>query len=143
MNLPAPVAKSLYPLFQQVALRSESVPYNTMITNVAGIQRPVYLAGAQLVRILATGPVIDRSGLFHTAFSYDGVVSIGFTACREMLLDPDFYAECIEAAYADLKRAALGEQPAPKKKKASKKTARKTGRKVTKKSNGKHAGLAP
>ena len=149
MNLPAPFAKSLFPLFQQVALRAESVPYNTMITNVAGIQRPVYLAGAEMVRILATGPVIDRSGLFHTAFSYNGTVSIGFTACREMLLDPEFYTECIEASYADLKRAALGDKPAAtkkkagKRKKAAKKVSRDTRRKVASKTNGKTTGLNP
>ena len=74
-------------------------------------------SGAKLVKILATGPVIDQSGVFHSVFSFDGVVSIGFTACRAMLPDPQFYAECVEASFDDLKKATLGK---PKKKKASK-----------------------
>ncbi len=108
LHLPAPIAKSLFPLISQLALRAEALPFNTIVTNVAGVQRPVYLAGAQLIRILASGPIIDRSGIFHTVFSYDGRVSIGFTACREMLPDPEFYASCIDAAFDELKTAALG-----------------------------------
>ena len=136
MNLPAPVAKNLYPLLAGIALRTESLPYNTMVTNVLVPKAPLYLGGARLMRVLATGPVIDQSGVFHAGFSFDGVVSIGFTACRGMLPDPRFYAECIEASFEDLKRAVLGTTAKKKtKKKAaknapSKKTrARKTARK--------------
>ena len=108
MNLPAPVAKHMYPLLAGIALKTGSLPYNTMITNVVVKRAPLYLAGARLVKVLATGPVIDQSGVFHAAFSFDGVVSISFTGCRGMLPDPRFYAECIEASYDDLKRATLG-----------------------------------
>ena len=94
-----------------------------MITNVVVQQAPLYLAGAKLVKVLATGPVIDQSGLFHTVFSFDGVVSIGFTACREMLPDPQFYAECIDASFADLRKATLG-TPKKKKKKKNKKASK-------------------
>lgn len=133
MHLPAPIAKNLYPLITALALRSGSVPYNTMITNVAGIQKPLYLAGAQLVAILATGPVIDQAGIFHTVFSYNGRVSIGFTACREMLPDPEFYAECIEASFADLRLATLGKPDSPpaEKKAATKVVSAETARKKT------------
>lgn len=127
MNLPAPVARNLYPLLAGIALRTESLPYNTMVTNVVVRYAPLYLAGARLVRVLATGPAIDQSGVFHAAFSFDGVVSIGFTACRGMLPDPAFYAECIEASFKDLRKAALGDRAAaqPAKKKTAKKRAKK------------------
>ncbi len=142
MNLPAPVAKNLYPLLAGIALRTESLPYNTMVTNVVVRQAPLYLAGARLVRVLATGPVIDQSGVFHAGFSFDGVVSIAFTACRGMLPDPRFYAECIEASFEDLKRAVLGagvgkkrgKKTVTKKRRAKKAAAKKTrAKKVTKK----------
>ncbi len=120
MNLPAPIAKNLYPLLSALALRSESIPYNTMITNVIVKHAPLYLSGARLIRVLATGPIIDQSGIFHAVFSFDGVLSIGFTACREMLPDPEFYTECIRGSFDDLKKAAAG-----KKRKAKKKTSRK------------------
>ena len=121
MNLPAPVAKNLYPLLSTLALRSESIPYNTMITNVIVKHSPLYLAGARLIRVLATGPIIDQSGIFHTVFSFDGVLSIGFTACREMLPDPQFYTECIQASFDDLKKAAAEKKKVTGKKAAKKK----------------------
>ncbi len=129
MNLPAPIARSLFPLLAELAVRTETLPYNTMISNVAGIQKPLYLAGAEMLRVMGMGPVIDQAGLFHVAFSYNGRMSIAFTACREMLPDPDFYAECLAAAYQDIRDAALGApstQPArkqPKGKKPAKKKA--------------------
>jgi WS/DGAT/MGAT family acyltransferase len=122
MNLPAPIARNLYPLLAGIALRTETLPYNTMVTNVAVRHAPLYLAGARLIRVLATGPVIDQSGVFHACFSFDGEVSIGFTACREMLPDPAFYAECIEASFEDLRQAAIGSRV---KKKRTKKAASK------------------
>ena len=125
MNLPAPLAKNLYPLLSALALRTGSLPYNTMITNVAVKHAPLYLAGARLVKVLATGPIVDQSGIFHTMFSFDGVVSIGFTGCRAMLPDPQFYAECIETSFEDLRAATLGKPKKKKKKKSSKKSTKK------------------
>ncbi len=107
MNLPAPLARSLFPLLGEVAVQTRALTFNTMITNVAGIQKPLYLAGAKMTHVMGVGPVIDQSGLFHAVFSYNGVVSVGFTACRAMVPDAPFYATCIEASYNDLKAAAL------------------------------------
>ncbi len=125
MNLPAIVAKNLYPLLQILALRSQMMPFNTIITNVALSDAPLYFCGARLVKVLATGPIIDQAGIFHTIFSFDGEVSIAFTACREMLPDPVFYAECIEASYKDLKHATIS-APRTTKKKKKKKARKKT-----------------
>jgi len=130
MNLPAPVARNLYPLLSALALRAEAVPFNTMITNVIVRHAPLYLAGARLIRVLATGPVIDRSGIFHTVFSFDGVLSIGYTACREMLPDPQFYADCLQASFDDLRAATIGRpKSGARKKSAAKRTGGKTARK--------------
>ncbi len=142
MNLAAPVAKNLYPLITALALRSGKVPYNTMVTNVAVRMAPLYMAGARLIRVMATGPVIDQSGIFHAVFSFDGKISIAFTACRDMLPDPAFYAECIQSAFEDLRTATLGKRAnvvsarkigSGKKKPSSKKPAR---RKATRKKAG-------
>mgnify|MGYP006291440693 FL=1 len=161
MNLPSPVARGLFPLLMELTVRSGTVPFNTMVTNVAGIRKPVYLAGAEMVAMLGMGPVVHQAGLFHAVFSYNGVISIMFTACRQMLPDPEFYAECIDAAWRELRDAALsgrgrrktpgrktgGKKASAKKaagrKKAAKKTAGKktTGKKTpAKKTTGKKAG---
>lgn len=128
LNLPAPVAKSLYPLLFAVARQTRTRFFNTFVSNVAVRQAPLYMAGARLIRVLATAPVIDQAGLFHTVFSFDGRVSIGFTACREMVPDPQVYAECIQAAFDELEAAAL-HRPAPRRKASTRRpAARKRGR---------------
>ena len=85
-------------------------PYNTMLTNVPGPPNPLYFAGAQLVDGFGIGPLIPRIGLFHTASSTvmnkQGRINLSFWACRDMLPDPAFYRECIEASYAELRTVA-------------------------------------
>jgi WS/DGAT/MGAT family acyltransferase len=107
MNLPAPIAKSLLPATMELLSRTGITLFNTLITNVAGIQKPLYLAGAEMVSLMGVLPVIDMMGLLHAVFSYNGRISIAFTACREMLPDPGFYAECIEESYDELKNTVL------------------------------------
>ena len=85
-------------------------PCNTMLTNVPGPPNPLYFAGAQLVDGFGIGPLIPRIGLFHTASSTvmnkQGRINLSFWACRDMLPDPQFYRECIEASYAELRTVA-------------------------------------
>lgn len=139
MNLPAPIAKNLYPPLMEILGRSGRLAFNTVVTNVPGPAQPIYLAGARMVRMIGMGPVIDQAGLFHAAFSYDGMLSISFTACREMLPDPGFYAECIQQACEELREAAFAPRPQSgpgRKKKARKRVAparRKVGKKTLRK----------
>ena len=109
MTLPAPLIRYLAPALIDLLGNTGTVPFNTMITNVPGIQQPIYLAGAEMVSLLGMGPVVDKIGLFHTAFSYNGKISITVTACRDMMPDPAFYADCIGAAYQELRLLTLGE----------------------------------
>jgi len=131
MNLPAPVARSFYPLVTALTMYSEKLLMNTIVTNVAVRHAPLYFNGAKLIRTLATGPAIDQAGLFHTVFSFDGEISIGFTACREKLPDAQFYADCIERSYQDLRSAVLSKKKPARKKQAKKKPAKKTVKKKT------------
>ena len=125
IGLPAPVAKNLYPLLIALGILSKKLPFNTLISNIAIRQSPVYLAGAKLIKSLATAPPFDQWGIFHTAMSFDGTMCIGFTACREMMPDPEFYSECIETSFNDLKKATLGKRPVAKKKARKKKASSK------------------
>jgi len=112
MNLPAPVARNLYPLLMTLSVQSRTLLFNTLISNVAIDGGPLYFAGAKLVKVLATAPPFDQWAVFHTVVSFGGEMSIAFTACRETLPDAAFYAECIEASFHELKTAALGETKA-------------------------------
>jgi len=114
MNLPAPVAKSLYPLLVALSVQSRKLPFNTIVSNVAIDGGPLYFAGARLVKVLATAPPFDQLAVFHTVVSFGGKACVAFTACRDMLPDPAFYAECIEASFNELKTAALGKPKATK-----------------------------
>ncbi|MGI9232845.1 MAG: WS/DGAT/MGAT family O-acyltransferase [Woeseiaceae bacterium] len=121
MNLPAFIARGLMQPLMNIATRFDAVSFNTMISNVAGFQKPLYFCGAKMIAMFGMGPVVDRVGLFHTVFSYDGKITFTFTACRDMLPDPEFYADCLQASFDELKKATL--KP---KTRARKKTKKKT-----------------
>ncbi len=83
------------------------LPIQTMVSNVPGPQQPLYLAGAKIHSMMGMGPVLDNMGLFHGVISGAGFICINFTACRDMLPDPEFYLQCLTAAFEELKAAAL------------------------------------
>lgn len=124
MNLPAFVARGLMQPLMNIATRFDAVTFNTMISNVAGFQKPLYFCGAKMIAMYGMGPVVDRVGLFHTVFSYDGKITFTFTACRDMLPDPEFYADCLQASFDELQRATI-KPKAKARKKAKKKAAAK------------------
>ncbi len=94
-------------LYTRFGLANSIRPFlNTVITNVPGPQVPLYFTGARMVASYGLGPVLDGMGLIHPVFSYDGRVSISFTSCREVMPDPGFYADCLQASYDELYRAA-------------------------------------
>jgi hypothetical protein len=78
---------------------------NTTVTNVPGSQQPLYFAGARMVRAFGAAPVLDGAGLIHVIGSYCGEIVFMFNACRDMLPDGEFYAQCIEAAFHELSQA--------------------------------------
>lgn len=80
-------------------------PFNCVITNVPGPQVPLYCAGARMVAHYGLGPVFDGMGLIFPVVSYCGRITISVTACREMLPDPEFFAQCLESSFADLQAA--------------------------------------
>jgi hypothetical protein len=132
MNLPAFIASSVMRPLMNLAIRFDAVSFNTMISNVAGFQKPLYFCGAKMIAMYGMGPVVDQAGLFHAVFSYDGKITVTFTACREMLPDPEFYADCIQSSFEELEKAALKPKTkagvkASKKKAAKKKGAKKKG----------------
>jgi WS/DGAT/MGAT family acyltransferase len=94
---------------------------NTVVTNVPGPQVPLYMAGAKLLKQFGMGPVTDGMGIIHPVFSYNGEIAISVTACREMMPDPAFYAECLQSSFDEL--AAATAAPAAKKTTARKRAA--------------------
>jgi WS/DGAT/MGAT family acyltransferase len=80
--------------------------FNCVVTNVPGPPIPLYTTGAQMVANFGTGPVFDGLGLFHVISSYCGQFTVSATSCRDMMPDPDFYVECLQASFDELDTAA-------------------------------------
>jgi hypothetical protein len=51
-------------------------------------------------------------GLFQIVYSSvqdkKGTVTLSFTACRDMMPDPGFYAECVQKSFDELYAATVG-----------------------------------
>ena len=91
--------------------------FNCVVTNVPGPPVPLYSTGAKMVANFGTGPVQDGLGLFHVIGSYCGQFTISATSCRDMMPDPDFYRECLQASFDELVAAAgVKSKPAARKK---------------------------
>ena len=105
--VPASMSATAARLYTAYARDNETnLPFNCVVTNVPGPQVPLYSAGARLVAQYGLGPVYDGMGLMFPVFSYCGVVHVAVNACREMMPDPEFFAACLEEAFAELSRAA-------------------------------------
>lgn len=76
---------------------------NTTITNVPGSQVAQYDTGAKKIRYINLGVSSPGNALMHAAGSYCGELSIGITCCRDIMPDPEFYADCLRASFEELK----------------------------------------
>jgi len=107
--IPGSLAALATRVYTQMGMANQMNPVvNTVITNVPGPQVPLYMTGARLVETIGLGPVMDGVGLIHPVFSYCGKITIAATACREMMPDPAFYADCLQASFEELREATLG-----------------------------------
>lgn len=108
--------------------------FNTAVSNVRGPDTPWFVSGARLVHFYPVSIATHYVGLNHTCFSYNGTMWLSAVACRNMMPDPGFYAECLRGSFAGLvaaaasakaSDAAAGQLPPPKKAAAPARTPRK------------------
>ncbi len=88
-------------------------PFSTVVTNVPGPPVPIYSAGAKLESMMGLLCLTDGMGLGHVVQSYCKEATISFTACRKVMPDPEFYAQCIEDSFTELRDAAKVAKDAP------------------------------
>ena len=79
---------------------------NVSASNVRGPEVPLYVAGARLMHFYPVGIATDFVGLNLSGFNYNGVLWISAVACRNMMPDPGFFAECLNHSFNDLLEAA-------------------------------------
>lgn len=90
---------------------AERVPpvFNTVLTNVPGVNVPLYSMGSRMVANFGLGPVAHGVGLFQPIIGYNNQITISAVSCRQMMPDPAFYCECLQASFDELKGKTLGE----------------------------------
>jgi diacylglycerol O-acyltransferase len=95
-------------LYTRVGAANMHAPaFNCVVTNVPGSRVPLYFCGARMVAMYGTAPVFDSMGLINTVYSYGDTIAVSFTADRDMMPDPDSYADALRASFAALKAAAI------------------------------------
>ena len=90
---------------RKLADRIPAMHSGIAISNVPGPREARYFCGAQLVRQLGGGFIMDGMGLLLVVNSYGGLVTLTITSCPEMLPDPTFLAQCLEETFDELKAA--------------------------------------
>ena len=94
---------------------------NTVVTNVPGPAVPSYSGGAKLVSMQCLLCLIDGLALGHVVQSYIREATITFTADRDVMPDPEFYAQCLQDSFDEMADAAgldlSPPKPAPARKK--------------------------
>lgn len=136
-----------------LANRGAAPVFSTVVTNVPGPPVPIYSAGARLESMMGLLCLTDGMGLGHTVQSYVDEATVTFTACRDLMPDPEFYAQCIQGSFEELRDAASGigtkvkpgTKAAPERSTASKPAPAKAAakRKTTPKSTKPKVGSAP
>ncbi|MEM6476538.1 MAG: wax ester/triacylglycerol synthase family O-acyltransferase [Pseudomonadota bacterium] len=127
-------------LFNRVSIAHRlAMPFNTVVTNVPGPPIPIYSAGARMESMaLSLICLTDGLGLAHVVQSYVDEAIISFTACRDIMPDPEFYAECLQDSFDEMLAAAKA-APAPTKKAPAKKAPAKKAAAASKKAKPKTA----
>ena len=80
---------------------------NCSITNVPGPAQPQFLCGARLSYFSALMPISDGLGLAITVTSVAGRIIISPTSCRELMPQPEVFANCLRESFQELLAAAL------------------------------------
>ena len=81
--------------------------------------RPLFLCGARLSYFSAILPISDGLGLSVAITRHDGRVVISPTSCRELMPDPDVFAQCLRDSFqqylalARARPADAGKRPRP------------------------------
>ncbi len=83
--------------------------FNLLVSNVPGVQIPVYLNGSELLSMSPLPWVGPQQALSVAVISYNGEMSFGFMVDRDVVTDVEVFADDMDAAVADLLSAASPE----------------------------------
>jgi diacylglycerol O-acyltransferase len=90
----------------RLGLANRQAPiFNTTVSNMPGPQHPLYFSGAQLLESYGMGMIVEGMALIHPVISYCGDITISFTSCREIMPDPETYADDIQRSFDEVAAA--------------------------------------
>jgi WS/DGAT/MGAT family acyltransferase len=85
---------------------SHQLPFNMVVTNVPGIQRPSYMLGARALESYGVVPLVGNLGLGVAIGSYDEGLYWGFHADWELVPDLHDFVGAIEHSFGQLRDTA-------------------------------------
>jgi diacylglycerol O-acyltransferase / wax synthase len=74
---------------------------NCSITHVPGPSTPLFLCGARLTYFSAMLPISDGMGLVFAVTHHEGQIIISPTSCRELMPDPERFAQCLRDSFQE------------------------------------------
>jgi WS/DGAT/MGAT family acyltransferase len=80
---------------------TRSPPANCTLAHVPAPQQAMYLCGARLSYYSAILPISDGLGLAFAVTRYDGRLVISPTSCRELMPDPEAFAQCLRDSFRE------------------------------------------
>jgi diacylglycerol O-acyltransferase / wax synthase len=82
-------------------------PLALQASNVPGMRRDAYMAGARIQRMYPFGPVPGSAGM-ATLFSHQDTCCVGFNLDHTAIPDTDVYMRCMEEGFAEVLALAPG-----------------------------------
>lgn len=103
-HVPAATLSALSPLFIQ--LGSADKVCNAFVSNVPGVQFPVFFCGSEVTHAFGMAPIGAGMGLFIATPSYNGKMAFSITTTRQIMPDTPYFMDCLRRAFGELKQAA-------------------------------------
>jgi diacylglycerol O-acyltransferase / wax synthase len=80
---------------------------NVVVSNIPGVDMPLYAGGAMVEQLFPIGPITDGTGLNVTLLSYRDRLELAVLSDRDALPDPDVLVGDLRAAHEELHRAVI------------------------------------
>ena len=95
-------------------LGSRTPPANCTVALVPAPPQAMYLCGARLSYFSAILPIVDGLGLAFAVTRYDGRLVISPTSCRELMPDPEVFAQCLRDSFQQYLALAQSKAASPR-----------------------------
>jgi WS/DGAT/MGAT family acyltransferase len=105
---------------QAARLQSRQRFFNLVVTNIPGPQFPLYVLGREMRALFPMVPLAQKQAVCVGIMSYNGNIHFGLIGDYDAMADLDSLALDLEASIGELSKAAPGDKPGAKPRKAKK-----------------------